>query len=125
MGSPRPFFSWRRGRVTGRRDGSDGISIWRSLDMVLLSGLLRGQDRVVDEARGTDAGGHGDEDVAVDPGDGAEVVGTHEGEVLGLDAEIGHRGAARALDGVRVALAGGDGGRRGVEGAAQGDRALA
>src|SRR4051812_18142729 len=72
-----------------------------------------------------DAGGDGDEHGAVDALDGPKVVGGHEGEVLGLDAERGHRGPSGVGDGDRVALAALHGRARGVEALGQGERALA
>ena len=56
---------------------------------------------------------------------GSRSPGSHERQVLGLDAEAGHRGAARGGRSRRVALAAGVGALGGVERAAQGQRAVA
>src|SRR3954454_15154105 len=123
IGSPRRFISARRGSVIGRREASAGTWKLRAEDIAGWSSLGV-QDRVVDEACGSDAGGDRDEHGAVDARDGEKVVGADEGEVLGLDAEARHRGAARGGDRGRVALASLDRFGRGFERLGQRERAL-
>src|SRR3954454_21858984 len=124
IGSPRRFISARRGSVIGRREASAGAWMLRAEDIAAWS-YLGGQDRVVDEAGGSDAGGDGDEHGAVDPPDGEKVVGVDERDVLGGDAEASHRGAAGGGDGVGVALAVDDRFGGGFERLRERERALA
>ena len=68
IGSPRRFFSSSRGRVIGRREASAGGWMFGCALMgESASRLSVGiEDGVVDETGGADAGGDGDEDLAVD-----------------------------------------------------------
>src|SRR5207244_13464146 len=81
-------------------------------------------DCVVDEPGLADAGGDGDEDLAVERLRRRKGLGVDEREVLGLDAELTHgRDAGRPRGGEVAAVAGGV--RGGVEAALEGERAAA
>src|SRR3954464_5992029 len=124
IGSPRRFISAGRGSVIGRREASSGTWMWRAEDIAVWSSLGV-QDRVVDEACGSDAGGDRDEHGAVDARDGEKAVGADEGGARGRGAEARHRGAARGGDRGGVALASLDRFGGGFERLGQRERALA
>ena len=94
LGQPRQRHRQPR-RVVGDLDVLVG-----SLDMASRSPVPRGvEDGVVDEPGRADAGGDGDERRRRRrAATGSRSSGAHERQVLGLDAEAGHRGARRAGD---------------------------